>query len=59
MLFYTEEKDNVLIGIVGASYSSVTQPLATAALALNLPLISYAASRKGDNAYFWHHCLLK
>ena len=47
MLYYAEEKDNMLIGVVGASYSSVTQPLATATLALNLPLFSYAASNKG------------
>ena len=46
-LLWTGQGENVLVGVVGASYSGVTQPLATATFALNLPLISYAASSEG------------
>ena len=37
---------NTIIGVVGASYSSVTKPLSKATLAMKLPLISYAATNR-------------
>ena len=37
---------NTIIGVVGASYSSVTIPLSKATLDRKLPLISYAATNR-------------
>ena len=42
------EPDNVIIGVIGAASSSVTKPLAKATLGLNLPLVSYASTHKGN-----------
>jgi hypothetical protein len=53
----TGQGENVLVGVVGASYSGVTQPLATATFALNLPLISYAASSEGRLHLFMSVCI--
>ena len=41
-----ENTPNTLIGVVGASISSVTIPLSLATLAMGLPLVSYAASNR-------------
>ena len=42
------KEDNMIIGVVGAAYSSVTAPLARSTLTLGLPLVSYAATRNGE-----------
>ena len=42
------KKKNMIIGVVGAAYSSVTKPFAKATLALKLPLVSYAATNRGS-----------
>ena len=42
---------NIIIGVVGASYSSVTIPLSHATFAMKLPLVSYAAT----NPELSHH----
>ena len=44
-------KPNIIIGVVGAAYSSVTIPLSRATLAMKLPLVSYAAT----NPALSHH----
>ena len=41
-----ENRPNTLIGVVGASLSSVTLPLSVATLAMNLPLVSYASTNR-------------
>ena len=41
------EEDNLFLGVIGASYSSVTKPLSMVTAALNLPLVSYAATNNG------------
>eukprot|EP00092_Neocalanus_flemingeri_P024712 GFUD01026801.1.p1 GENE.GFUD01026801.1~~GFUD01026801.1.p1 ORF type:complete len:923 (-),score=169.35 GFUD01026801.1:112-2880(-) len=41
-----KNKPNMIIGVVGAAYSSVTIPFAKATLALKLPLVSYAATNR-------------
>jgi len=45
------KKKNLIIGVVGAAYSSVTKPFAKATLSLNLPLISYAATNRDLSNY--------
>lgn len=45
------KKPNMIIGVVGAAYSSVTKPFAKATLALKLPLVSYAATNRDLSSY--------
>ena len=42
---------NTIIGVVGASYSSVTIPFSKATLDRKLPLISYAATNRKLSRY--------
>ena len=51
----SSKKPNMIIGVVGASYSSVTKPFAKATLALKLPLVSYAATNRGWKNEFQMH----
>ena len=48
------KKPNMIIGVVGAAYSSVTKPFAKATLALKLPLVSYAATNRGATEQHLH-----
>ena len=41
-----ENRPNTLIGVVGASISSVTLPLSVATFAMNIPLVSYASTNR-------------
>jgi len=45
------KRPNMIIGVVGAAYSSVTKPFAKATLALKLPLVSYAATNRDLSSY--------
>ena len=47
---------NTIIGVVGASYSSVTMPFSRATLAMRLPLISYASTNPLLSKYKARFC---